>query len=191
MRKPVDIHRKLSSISLITTGVGLLVTTVLFLAGEVVSIRDSSLRELRILNEAIASNSTAALAFDVPEDARTVLAAFRSDPDFVAAALYKLDGQLFVTYPDTPPAGAVPATAPAPGYALRGSALTGVASVSEGSMPLGTLYVRSDMSAVYERLAFYAVVAALVIALAMFTAWLISRRLQRQLSEPILQLAQT
>jgi signal transduction histidine kinase/CheY-like chemotaxis protein len=191
MGKPVAIRRMLSSISLMTTGVALFVTMVLFLVAEVIAIRDSSLRELRILNEAIASNSTAALAFDVPEDARNVLAAFRSDPHFVAAALYKTDGQLFVTFPDAAPAGAVPATAPAPGYALTGPALIGVAPVREGQLPLGTLYVRADISAVYERLTFYALAATLVIGLAMLAAWLISRRLQRQLSEPILQLAAT
>ena len=83
----VPIRHKLSSIALVTTGGALLLTTLLFLAGEVLAIRDSSLRELRILNEAIASNTSAALAFDNPDDARTVLSAFRSDPHFVAAAL--------------------------------------------------------------------------------------------------------
>src|SRR6188768_3413965 len=96
----VPIRRKLSRITLITTGAALLVTTVLFLAGEVVAVRQSSLQQLKILNEAIASNSTAALAFDNPDDGHAVLAAFRSDPHIVAAALYKPDGQLFVTYPD-------------------------------------------------------------------------------------------
>ena len=126
----VPIRRKLSRITLITTGAALLVTTVLFLAGEVVATRQSSLQQLQILNEAIASNSTAALAFDVPEDARTVLSAFRSDPHIVAAALYKPDGQLFVTYPDAAAADAVPQSPGAAGYSLAGSSLIGVARKS-------------------------------------------------------------
>ena len=187
----VPIRRKLSSIALLTTGSALLLTTVLFLGGEILSIRDSRLRELRILNEAIASNCTAALAFDNPDDARTVLAAFRSDPQFVAAALYKTDGSLFATYPDSPAAGAVPAKAAPSGYSLEGAALIGVAPVSEDGKPLGALYVRSDMRAVYERIVSYALVAVVVIALAMLAAWIISRRLQRELSEHILRLAET
>jgi len=51
--------------------------------------------------------------------------------------------------------------------------------------------VRSEMSAVYDRLMFYALVAAIVIALAMLAAWLIARRKQRELSAPILELAAT
>jgi len=187
----VPIRRKLSSISLITTGAALLVSTVLFLVGEVIAMRDAGLQQLRILNEAIASNSTAALAFDNPDDARTVLAAFRSDPNIVAAALYKPDGELFVRYPSTAPAGSVPARAAPLGYHRDGSSLIGVATVNEGSRPLGTLYVRSDMSAVYDRLAFYGIVACVVIVLALLAAWVITRRLQRQLSGPILQLAGT
>ncbi len=187
----IPLRRKLNSIALITTGVALLVTTVLFLAGEVLAVRRSSLQELRILSEVIASNSTAALAFDDPDDARGVLAAFRADPHIVAAALYKADGQLFVTYPESPPAGAVPGIAVAPGYDFDGAAVIGVARVVEGPRMLGTLYVRSDLSAVYDRMAFYALIAAVVIGLALLAAWAIARRLQRQLSAPILQLAAT
>ena len=185
------IRRKLSRIALITTGVALLVATLLLLASEVVVIRRSSLQELRILNEAIASNSTAALAFDNPEDAQGILAAFKADPHIAAAALYKSDGQLFVAYPDQAPMRALPAAAAAPGYAFDGPSLIGVAEVREGDRVLGTLYVRSDMSAVYDRLAAYALVALVVIALALLVAWFIARRLQRQLSEPILELAAT
>ncbi|HKU90007.1 MAG TPA: ATP-binding protein [Steroidobacteraceae bacterium] len=191
MKAAAPLRRKLSAIALITTGGALLVTTVLFLAGEVLAIRSASLRELRILNEAIASNSTAALAFENPDDARGVLAAFRADPHIVAAALYTADGRLFVSYPEPAAGGSIPVSPGAPGYAFRGQALIGVAPVRENERVLGTLYVRSDMSAIYDRLASYALVAALVIGLALLAAWIIARRLQRQLSAPILELAAT
>ena len=183
------LRRKLNSIALITTGVALLLTTLLFFVGEVIAIRRSSLQELRILSEVVASNSSAALAFDNPDDARAVLAAFRADPHIVAAALYKPDGQLFVSYPESPAAiAAMPADA---GYRIDGAALIGVAPVREDARILGTLYVRSDLSAVYDRVMFYTLVALLVIGLALLVAWAIARRLQRQLSAPILELAGT
>jgi methyl-accepting chemotaxis protein len=171
--------------------VALLLTTVVFFVGEILAARAASLQELRILSEAIATNSTAALAFDNPDDARAVLAAFKSDPHFIVAALYKNDGRLFVAFPDAPPDGVLPATSGPAGYHIAGAALIGVASVREGSRGLGTLYVRSDLSAVYDRLAIYALAAAIAIALALFAAWAISRRLQSTLSMPILDLAAT
>jgi len=190
-RNPAPIRRKLSTISLVSTGAALLLTTLVFLAGEIFAARAASLQQLRTLSEAIATNSTAALAFDNPDDARAVLAAFRSDPHIVLAALYKQDGQLFVTYPEPAPSGVLPQAAAPAGYHIAGAALIGVAPVREGSRTLGTLYVQSDMSAVYDRLAFYALVAAMAIALALFAAWAISRRLQSALSTPILELAAT
>jgi signal transduction histidine kinase/ActR/RegA family two-component response regulator len=188
---PAPLRRKLSAISLISTGAALVLTTVVFLAGEIFAARAASLQQLRILSEAIATNSTAALAFDNPDDARAVLAAFKSDPDIVAAALYKNDGRRFVSYPDPAPSGALPAAVGPAGYHIDGAALIGVAAVREGPRELGTLYVRSDFRAVYDRVAFYALVAALAIALALFAAWAISRRLQGELSAPILELAAT
>jgi signal transduction histidine kinase/ActR/RegA family two-component response regulator len=183
------IRRKLSSISLVTTGAALLLTTLLFFVGEILAARSTSLQELRILSEAIATNSTAALAFDNPDDGRAVLAAFRSDPRIVVAALYKHDGKLFVSFPDVPPPGSLPTSVGQPGYHIAGAALIGVAPVSEGSRVLGTLYVRSDLSSVYDRWAVYALAAAIAIGLALIAAWAISRRLQAELSSPILDLA--
>jgi signal transduction histidine kinase/CheY-like chemotaxis protein len=190
-RSSAPIRTRLTAISLVSTGVALMLTTLVFLAGEILAARAASLQQLRTLSEAIATNSTAALAFDNPDDARSVLAAFKSDPHIVAAALYKNDGRLFVSYPDAARSGAVPEAAGPAGYEISGAALIGVATVREGARALGTLYVRSDLSAVYDRLAFYALVAALGIALALFAAWAISRRLQTELSAPILELAAT
>ena len=185
------LRKKLTAISLVSTGVALLLIALVFLVGEIFATRAASLQQLRILSEAIATNSTAALAFDNPDDARAILAAFKSDPHIVAAALYKEDGRRFVSYPESPPAGVLPATVGSAGYHISGAALIGVAHVREGSRTLGTLYVQSDLSAVYDRLALYALVAAIAIALALFAAWAISRRLQGALSTPILELAAT
>ncbi len=188
---PVPIRRKLSAITLTTCGIALLITTLLFLLGEVLVSRQSSLQQLRILSEAIASNSTAALAFENPDDARAVLSALRSDPHIVAAALYKESGALFATYPQQVPAGVLSAKPGAPGHRFEQSHLVVVSAVREGERTLGTLMVRADMIAIYERVGVYALIATFVIALALLAAWAISRRLQRQLSEPILALAAT
>ena len=189
--RSTPIRRKLSTISLVSTGAALLLSLVLFLVGEVFAARAANLQQLRVLSEAIATNSSAALAFDNPDDGRAVLSAFKADPHIVAAALYKPDGSVFVTYPERVTLEVLPEAAGLPGYHISGSALIGVASVHEGARELGTLYVRSDLSAVYDRVAIYTLAAAIAIALALFAAWAISRRLQDQLSAPILELATT
>jgi signal transduction histidine kinase/CheY-like chemotaxis protein len=185
------IRRRLTKITLMTSGGALLVTLALVVAGAFVAIRQGSLDQLKILSEAIASNSTAALAFDVPEDGAAVLAAFRADPHIVAAALYDAESTLFVSYPDAAATRAFAQTPGAPGFRFDRAALIGVTPVVEDKRRLGTLVVQSDLSALYSRLWSYALLATLVISLALLAAYLIATRLQRQLSEPILALART
>src|SRR5690349_21596785 len=126
LRPSAPIRRKLSMLTLVTCGIALLVTTVLFLAGELLVIRRSNLQQLQTLSEAIASNCTAALAFDNPEDAGNVLSAFRSDPHIEVAGLYKADGTLFATYPPSAALQQLPERAVAPGYRFSGGTLIGV-----------------------------------------------------------------
>lgn len=189
MSSAVPIRRKLSTLTLTTCGIALLITTTVFLLGELHQIRRSSLQQLRTLSEAIASNSTAALAFDNPEDAAGILAAFRSDPNIEVASLFKADGTFFMAYP--PGAPAPPPGATTRGFRFEGGKVLGVTEVRENSHLLGTLFVRSDMRAVYQRLGLYALLAALVITLTLLVAWVIARRLQKHLSESILSLAAT
>jgi signal transduction histidine kinase len=189
--RAVPIQRKLSAITLTTCGIALLITMVLFLAGEWVVTRNASLSQLRTLSEAIASNSTAAMAFDNAEDAIDVLDAFRSEPHVELAALYRPDGSLFATYPPAAQLAAPPRSLQPGSYRFEGAQLIGATQVREGKLVLGTLFVRSNMEAIYERLGIYALVAVIIIWLALLAAWLISRRLQRQLSDSILSLANT
>src|SRR5437016_7671930 len=186
-----SIRSKLMTMNLLTSGVVLLITTAAFFAYDVLTYRQAIVRQLNTLGEAIAANSTAALAFDNPEDARVVLSAFRADPHIVAAALYDNSGKLFAAYPASLPAGALPARPESPGYRFEQTDLLGFVPVTEGHRKLGVLLVKSDLGAIYERFRLYAVIAAFVIAISALVAYLLSHRLQQQLSRPILRLAET
>src|SRR2546429_3587793 len=186
-----SIRSKLMKMNLLTSGVVLLITTAAFFAYDVLTYRQAIVRQLNTLGEAIAANSTAALAFDNPEDARVVLSAFKADPHIVAAALYDNSGKLFAAYPASLPAGALPARPESAGYRFEQTDLLGFVPVTEGHRKLGVLLVKSDLGAIYERLRLYAVIAAFVIAVSALVAYLLSHRLQQQLSRPILSLAET
>jgi signal transduction histidine kinase len=175
----------------LASGTVLAVTLVAFCGYEAVTYRQTSIQQLGILGQAIASNSTAALAFDNAEDARGVLAAFKADPHIVAAALYDADGHVFAVYPQGLNVGRLPSRPGAMGYAFGRAALKGFAPVVEGPKRLGTLYVESDLGAIYARIKLYALIVFLVIGVSLPLAYFISRRLQYQLLRPILALAET
>jgi signal transduction histidine kinase/ActR/RegA family two-component response regulator len=191
MNKPsTPIRRTLMNMIFLASGVVLLVTSSAFCTYEFLTFRSSSIQQLQILGRAIASNSTAALAFENAEDAASVLTAFKSDPHIVAAALYDVHGKVFATYPQGLKLERLPAR-PGAGFSFGRSALVGFEPVVEGSKKLGVLYVESDLDAMYSRMELYGLILGLVAALSLSLAFLISRRLQYRLLQPILALAQT
>ncbi|HEV2704020.1 MAG TPA: ATP-binding protein, partial [Steroidobacteraceae bacterium] len=137
-------------------------------------------------------NSTAALAFDNPDDAQTVLAAFEVDPHVTHAALYRLDGRLFAVYPSKSrggvPAMLLPDTT---GFRFEHGDLIDVLPVTEGNRRMGTLFLQSDLRAIYDRIRVYAGIVTLLVIAAAALAYALSRRLQHRISSPILALAET
>jgi len=92
------ITRKLLAVILLTSGAVLTLTCGTFLVYELVTFRQSMVRNLTTLAKAIATNSTAALAFQNTDDAQRVLSAAAADPHVVAAAVYDNSGTLFASY---------------------------------------------------------------------------------------------
>jgi signal transduction histidine kinase/ActR/RegA family two-component response regulator len=183
------------SMVLLTSGAVLLVSTVASFAYEFLTYRHSAVQNLSTLSQIIANNSTAALAFDNPEDARNILSALKAEPHIVAGALYDRQGALFASYtkvaaPSTL-ASAIPSHPQTSGYRFERQALAGFQPVVENDRRMGTLYLKSDTRAIYDQLRLHGFIAALVIAVSCLVAYLMSRNLQRQISEPILSLAET
>jgi signal transduction histidine kinase/ActR/RegA family two-component response regulator len=189
-KSSTPIRRTLMLMIFLSSGVVLLVTSAAFCAYEFLTFRQSSIQQLQILSRAIASNSTAALAFENADDAASVLAAFKSDPHIAAAALYDAKGNVFATYPAGLAAERLPPQA-GTGYTFGRSALRGFEPVAEGSKQLGVLFVESDLNAMYSRIKLYALILALVGGISLSLAYLISRRLQHRLLRPILALVET
>ena len=184
------IRRTLITALLLTSGAAMLTTALAFFAYDFLTYRQSTLRNLGTLGAAIAANSTAALAFDNADDAREVLSAFRAESHVVAAGLYTRSGKLFASYPAAD--AALPAALTTQdGYRFEQGHLIGVQPVVQGGRRMGSLYLKSDMGAIYERFRSFSLIAGLVLALACLVAYLLSMRLQRQISRPILALTET
>jgi signal transduction histidine kinase/CheY-like chemotaxis protein len=187
------IRQKLMTMILGTSGVVLLVTCAGFLSYEFLTFRQTAIRQLSTLGEIVAANSTAALAFDNQDDATEILAAVKAERHIVAAALYDRSGQLFSRYPAAAPGRGFQPTPGPDGYRFVGGYLVGYVPVVQvrGSQRLGTLYLRSDLGAMYERLRLYGGIALIVALTSSLAAYVLSRKLQQQISRPILALVET
>ena len=183
------IQRTLMTVILLTCGAVMLTASVAYCVYDYLAYRQQTLRNLATLNGAIAANVTASLAFENADDAREILTAFKTEPHVRAALLYNLKGSLFASYP--PSAAGTPGVSHQDGYRFEHGFLVGVEPVVQNGHRLGTLYVESDMGAVLERFGNFALISGLVLVLSCGVAYLVSMRLQRQISRPILDLTQT
>jgi PAS domain S-box-containing protein len=191
MLKDTPIQRKLMAISLLTSGAVLLLTCVSFFTYEFLTFRQTMIRQDSTLGKIVADNSTAALAFQNVDDAREVLNALKAEPHIVAAGLYNKAGKLFSKYPANLPDAAFPDTPAEDGYRFERSHLDGFQPVVQGDKRIGTLYLKTDLGAVYDRFRLYGVIVIVVIAVSFLLAYTLSMTLQKQISRPILALAET
>jgi len=187
----LPIRRKLLGIILLISGVVAVLTCGAFFASEFFVFRKSTVAQLSTLGQIIAANSTAALAFDNPRDARDILAALRAEAHVRHAALYDAQGRLFARYPAAAADRDLPAAPAADGYRLTRADLDGFQPVIQDGKRLGTLFLQYDLSALYDRLRLYGGIVALVMAVSFVLAYLLSVVLQAHVSGPILALAET
>lgn len=188
----MPIRRKLMLIILLISAAVMLMMRGAFFTYEYLAFRQTTRGHLSSLGQILAANSTAALAFENADDAREILAALKAEPQVVAAALYDRNGALFARYPESLDAAALPAATGAPGYHFSPGRLAGFEPVVLGERPLGMLYLEFDTGTILrDWLWDSSKIALAVMAVILLVAYLLSRVLQRQVSQPILQLAET
>ena len=174
------------------SGLVLLLTSAALVGYQYWSFRQTMRNTLAVRGRILATNSTASLAFANDADATELLSALRADPHIVAAALYDKSGHLFAAYPAGLPGDALPAALGPDGYRFERGYLLGYQPVAEaGGQRLGTLYLASDLEAVYDTFRLFGVIAVAVMAVSLLAAYLLSRALQGTIAQPVLMLAET
>ncbi len=186
------IQQKLTAMLVLISGLVLLLTAAAFAGYQYWSLRERTLDALAVRGRIIAANTTASLAFANVADARELLSALRVDPHIVAAVLYDKGGHEFAAYPANVAADAVPAVPGPDGYRFERGLLIGFQPVVQaGSQRLGTLYLASDLKAIYDTFRLSGIIGLAVLAVALLAAYLLSHVLQGTISQPILALAET
>jgi PAS domain S-box-containing protein len=188
----MPIRRKLIVIILIISVVVMLLMHGAFFTYEYVTFRRAMIQRLATLGEILATNSTAALAFEDREDAGEILAALKAERHIVAAAFYDRSGRLFAEYPGGLPAAAFPSVPGADGFRFGDSHLAGFQPVVQKERRLGTLYLQFDTGIVMREWIWGSLrISLMVMTIILLVAYALSRVLQKQISHPILALAET
>ncbi len=178
-----SIQRKLQGMIMLTSTIVLLLACAAFVGVELASARYKINHDLLSLAEIIGANSTAALTFGDREAASEVLQALEAKPSIIAAAIYGNSGPPVATHGDI-------------NQQMQGSSLFGSLNrieiareiVFDGE-PIGTVYIASDLRDLVTALRQQAALAVGILFASLLMAYLLASRLQRLISQPILELA--
>jgi signal transduction histidine kinase/CheY-like chemotaxis protein len=160
-----------------------------FGANEHIAIRRGLIAQLSSLTDAIGHNSAAALLFQDAEAARQTLEGFSTEPAVQRAALRSVDGTLLATYPDdVDPVFGNGADRREPGF--DGGVVRLRRDVTFDGEAIGTVEVLAQ-TGIRGRLGRFGVLSVLVFGVSTVLVLPLASRLQRVISEPIDELAET
>jgi signal transduction histidine kinase/CheY-like chemotaxis protein len=189
----LSIKRKLTLITMLTSSAALVLSALSFLIYDLVSFRHLLIQDLMTQAEIIGYNSAGAMEFkDVPA-ATATLSALTAKEDVVAAGLYGRDNKMFAHYSRNN--NVIPSLLPAhsqdKGYRFESGYLQVFHDVTLNGERLGTLFLQSDMRQWSLRAKRYAGILGIFVLISGLFAFLVSSRLQRLISRPILHLEDT
>lgn len=187
-----SIQNKLTRLGVKSSALALLLAVFGFLATELLTYQTTVMDELTALGAVIGDNASAALAFEDEEAGRDLLLGLREHPRIDAAYLYKADGSTFATYvADGRPQWTPPENLFGEGRILDGDILAVYRPIEIDNETYGGIVIRSNFKAMQQRLWRYGQIALLVMAISFAAAMILSLRLQRSISGPILALARS
>lgn len=190
MFRNLSIKRKQMLIITLTSTVALLLASSAFIYYEMVTFRSTAKENLSSLADILSYNSTAALTFNDPSVARDLLNCLSGEPHIVQAVIYNKNAQLFARYGrrEVNPDADVPLP-PVEGYVLDNDSMAYGAKILMQGDQLGWIYIKTDLAPLTHRIQQYVSIVLLVSLASLLAALLISSRLQRVVSDPILKLA--
>ena len=209
--KHATIKHKLIMVILFTSGVVLAMASLAFIGNELITYQKIEKRNHKILATIIGRNTTSAIDFHDPQAAQETLAALADVSHVTSAYIIAADGELFASYlrSTAPSLPGLPGIAPDGGkqrvpqktiaslaaeelnFWPRNFRLVTVYPVRLFDREISTVVIFSDLSDLISRLSGFLLVVCLIVAGAAGVAYLLSARLQRLISDPVVHLAKT
>jgi len=188
-----SISRKLTWMNMLVSGAALLLACAAFIAFDMITFRQSMLRNLSTQAQIIGSNSISALLFNDPQSAENTLLALKAAPNILSAQVYLTDGRPFASYSRDrdrhrtvlPP---IPSRQTETHW-VEDDQIALVRLIVLDGKPIGAVYIRSDLQELRGRLQRYAIIAAIVLSACLLAALLISSIFRRAVAEPIVNLS--
>jgi two-component system, sensor histidine kinase and response regulator len=188
--RDMSIGQKLTVIIVTISTMTLLLACLVIAFFDVLAFRKSMALDLGTLADVTADNSTDAVTAHDHQAAREVLRALRAQPHIVAACTYSQDGTVFAGYGlngNCPPLVSL-GTPQAFHIYFTHAHLAELRPIKLSKETIGAVYIESDLEAMYTRLRWYVGGIVFVLLASPFVAFFFASRVQRLISDPILEL---
>jgi len=188
----LSIRYKLQGIVIITSAIALLVASAVFTMYDRSTFLHAKAQGLDTSARLLGSNSTAALSFGDSKSAGEILSALEAQQNVTRACIYDKHGRVFANYNrdatwsdfSCPPVQNQAA-------AIIGQSMTLFQPIILNGESIGTIFIEADLTDLGERTTRFVEIASLVLFASLGIAFALSSRLQRIISVPIRQLAET
>lgn len=190
MMKPMggfSIRKKLMLGLLLITSSVLLLSSIGFLVSDWLSLRSAAFDRLRAQAGIVGNSSVSAMVFSDPVSANRTLSILENETDIQAAGLFDKKGDLFASYERTP--GALLERIPKYKEGDVNGKIYVVSPINFDDESLGDILLVADLGDWKQTHINSLMMAAGVFALSLLVAYLLSMRMQKVVSEPILKLA--
>lgn len=178
-------------IILLICGLVLLMAASAIAVFEVYDFRRALARDITVLADVVARNTSGSLAFGDETVGRASLRALRSEEHVMAAGLYNEKGALFVDYRRENTDFPLPKSPGVDRAEFANGELTVVRPVLQNERRLGTIYVQVDLRGITARLFVFSGIVLIILAVSLLIAAALTRWLQDPITRPILRLAET
>ena len=190
-----SIKQKLTLMNMVISGATLLLACTAFGAYELTTLRSSMVQSLSIQAQMVGANSASALLFNDTKSAVNTLSALKAAPTVLSVGIYTLAGEPFAVYRrdaggNNLPLPQMPAGQREEHWFADKQLKLIRAIVFQGKL-IGTVYIRSDLQEMNDRLVRYVGIVAVVLSLSLTAAFLLLMTFQGAATRPILQLADT
>lgn len=186
----LPIQRKLTLLSVATSGFTLLLASALLVTYERIAFREEMVADLAATAQTLGFNSASALAFDDADSAAQILRSLETRPQIIAACIYNQQGAVFATYPDNRAAAMLGPAPPRADHQFGADSLDLSRPIFSVRDRVGMIALRSDLRVLRERTRRHLLIVGAVLVGATLVAYLIASRLQRLISGRIAGLAQ-
>jgi two-component system sensor histidine kinase/response regulator len=194
----LSIARKIIAVTMGVTSTALLLACFALVAYDSATARTGLTRDIGMLADVVGATSTAAVSFSDAKGATETLSAVAVNKNVRIAAILR-DGAVFTRFdrqPGTRSTSILTRVAPAllrrprPEFSFDSDSLRLVRPILLDGEVIGGVYIESGLDALYDRRSRLITIIALVLSGALAVAFVLSSRLQRLISSPILRLTE-